>query len=170
MPLSTMQRGRGRPRKYDEPSRAVTLTLPESVIASLNEVDTDLGYAVTGLARTRLPQRIRRPAEVVMRGHHAVISVEPTPALEQRLGVELVPLPDGRALLAFDALGSAAELEVRVQGALDDPSLPANDRPVLEGVRDILRDARLSARIDVRPRQILVLTRRRARRGDAPRG
>ncbi len=44
---------RGRPRKFMVPSRAVTLTLPETVIAALEDVDHELSRAVVRIAQSR---------------------------------------------------------------------------------------------------------------------
>ena len=48
-----LRRRRGRPRKFAAPSRAVTLTLPESVIASLTRIDRDISRAIVGLTTRR---------------------------------------------------------------------------------------------------------------------
>ncbi len=63
----------GRPQKYGRPTRAVTVSLPEDVLAWLRAVDADLGRAIVTLAerpgappgaggarRIRQPRRPRR--------------------------------------------------------------------------------------------------------------
>jgi hypothetical protein len=78
-----VRRRRGRPRKFAEPTRVVSLTLPESLIASLADVHSDLGLAVARLAAQQVEQKPPRPsAELVVFGKRAVISVRPTDALE----------------------------------------------------------------------------------------
>ena len=156
-PVGTaLRRPRGRPRKFAEPTRVVTLTLPESVIAGLTRIHADLGRAVAGLVGAE-PPAPRRAAELVVFGNRAVISVRPTPSLERRIGVELVPMPDGRALISFDSPHSVAELELNIQDALDDRDLPGEDRLVFEAIRDILRDARRSKDVALVRRNIIVL-------------
>ena len=49
-----LRRGRGRPRKFAAPSRAVTLTLPESVLTALASVHEDISKAVVQLTQRRL--------------------------------------------------------------------------------------------------------------------
>src|SRR5947209_907685 len=93
---------RGRPRKFVDPSRAVTLTLPENVIAALEALDPDLSRAVVRIAQPEMAKRPHARAELAMFGRRAVIVVNPTRTLEKRTGVMLVPLTDGRALIAFD--------------------------------------------------------------------
>jgi hypothetical protein len=76
---SDVARRRGRPRKFTERSRAVTLTLPETVIAALADVDHDLSRAVVRVAQTELAAKRRYPAvELAMFGRRAVIVVNPT--------------------------------------------------------------------------------------------
>ena len=86
---------RGRPRKFEAPSRAVTLTLPEHVIDALGSVDADLSRAVVRLAQPEMAKRPHPPAELATFGTRAVIVVNPTRTLEQHTGVHLIPLPDG---------------------------------------------------------------------------
>src|SRR5262249_49790062 len=87
---------RGRPRTCAAPSRSVTLTLPETTIEALASVDRDLSRAVVRIASPALARRSHPPAELTMFGRRAVIVVNPTRTLEQRTGVFLIPLPDGR--------------------------------------------------------------------------
>lgn len=152
-----LRRGRGRPKKFDEPTRVVTLTLPESAVARLLQVHSDLARAVLGLIDARAPAPERPPAELVVFGRHAVISVRHTPTLERRIGVQLVPLPDGRALISFDSPRTIAELELAITDALDDRSLQADDRAVFEGIAAILRDARRDKHVALQHRNIIVL-------------
>ena len=157
-PISTtLRRRRGRPRKFGTPSRAVTLTLPEHVIESLSALDSDLSRAIVGLAKRRSPTNGRRPAELAVFGRRAVITIRPTRSLEQRTGIHLVPLPDGRALISFDQPKTIAELELLLFDALDDPKLDSEDRKVFEAIGDILRQARRSHDVVLRNRSIIVL-------------
>lgn len=152
-----LRRRRGRPRKFAEPTRVVSLTLPESLIASLADVHADLGLAVASLV-SRDKERTPRPsAELVVFGRRAVISVRPTRALERRLDVELVPLADGRALIALDTPVTLAEFELRIADTLEDDTLEAEDREVFETLRGILRDARRSSDVSLQRRSIIVL-------------
>jgi hypothetical protein len=153
---AALRRPRGRPRKFDEPTRVVTLTLPESVIDGLSRIHADLGRAVVGLVDKR-NATARPAAELVVFGSRAVISVRPSASLERRLGIELVPLPDGRALISFDTPQSVADLELRLHDTLEEPDLGGDDRRVFEAIRDILRDARRSKDVSLVRRNIIVL-------------
>ena len=150
---------RGRPRKFAVPSRAVTVTLPEHVIASLTSIEPDLGRAIVRLVPIRR-NVARGPAELTHFGRHAVIVVSPTRTLEKRAGVELVPLPDGRALISFPRATTLAELELNLEDALDGPQLVRGDRAVFESVLAIIRDARRANAVSVLQRSIIVLEKR----------
>jgi hypothetical protein len=148
---------RGRPRKFDGPSRPVTLTLPLRVIEALSAIDADLSRAVVRIAQPELGRRAHAPAELASFGHRAVIVVNPSRSLERRTGVGLVPLPDGRALISFDRTTTPAALELMLDDALEDATLPAADRAVFEGIVRILKDARRSGDVVLRQANIIVL-------------
>jgi hypothetical protein len=155
---------RGRPRKFEAPSRAVTLTLPQHVIEALGAVDADLSRAVVRLAEPEMAKRPHPPAELATFGTRAVIVVNPTRTLEQHTGVHLIPLPDGRALISFDAPVTIADLELMIEDAIDDHRLSASDQSVFKAIADLLRGARRSNAVQLRQRNIIVIESRRAAR------
>ena len=159
---------RGRPRKFDGPSKPVTLTLPLRVIEALSTVDADLSRAVVRIAQPELSRRPHPAAELAVFGSRAVIVVNPSRTLERRTGVGLVPLPDGRALISFDRSTTPAALELMLDDALEDPELPGADRAVFEGIVRILRAARRSREVVLRQSNIIVLEGVRRRRSAAP--
>jgi hypothetical protein len=152
---------RGRPRKFARPSRPVTLTLPNEVIEALQSIDEDVSRAIVRLVG-RVRARRHPPAELVSFGRHAVIVVNPTRTLKRRTGVELVPLPDGRALIAFDQATTIAGLELTIADALDDPDLARADRPIFASIGEILKSARRSKNMVLLQRSIILLEARRA--------
>jgi hypothetical protein len=155
--VETVRPRRGRPRKFLGRSSAVTLTLPEDVLATLRSVDTDLSRAVVRLAQPELAKRPHPPAELAVFGRKAVIVVNPTQTLEERTGVSLVPLPDGRALISFDHPLTIAQLELMLRDAVEDRRLVGADRAVFEAIAEILGEARRSEGVVVRQRSIIVL-------------
>lgn len=112
---------------------------------------------MVGLTRrdTRDMRANRKAADLLVFGRRAVITVRPTPSLEQA-GVQLVPLPDGRALIAFDDATSLSALQLSM-AALDDGSLSTEEKAVYETMSEILREARQSGDISLEARQIIVL-------------
>jgi hypothetical protein len=160
--------GRGRPPKYGRPARAITLTLPEDTLSRLGAVDADLGRAIVRIVerrtRSRVPVPAIRPAELVSYGNNAVIVVMPVKALRRLPGVQLVPIENGRCLIALESSHSIPQLELDIRDALERVGLTGIGRTTLEAVAEILRGARASR--DTRPeeRTIIVLQTRRQRR------
>lgn len=152
---------RGRPRKFTAPARPVTLTLPEHVIAALAALDADLGRAIVRLAQPLLADRPRPPAELATFGRHSVIVVNPSRSLERRTGIELLHLPDGRALISYDQPTTIAGLELLIADALEDRALPAADREIFQAIGGILKDARRSRSVALLQRNVIVLETRR---------
>ena len=155
---------RGRPRKFARPSHAVTLTLPDEIIDALSKIDADLSRAVVRLAQPEVAKRPHPPAELATFGRRAVIVVNPTRTLEQRTGVLLVPLSDGRALISFDEPLSVAQLELRIQDAVEDPRLSRADAEVFRSIGRLLRDARHAPDVAVERRHIIVIEKSSARK------
>jgi hypothetical protein len=164
VPLAALPaRRRGRPRKFATPSRAVTVTLPDEIIDSLSRIHHDLSRAIVRHAGR--PTRVsREAADLLVFGKRAVITIRPTPSLEPRTGVHLVPLPDGRALIAFDAPMSIADIELMLDDALEDTELKPDDRRVYESLRLILKDARRSSQVSLLRQNIIVLESARGAR------
>ena len=161
--MQDLEPRRGRPRKFAEPSRAITLTLPEHIIAALGEVDADLSRAIVRVTeRTRQGRapsaRAVSPAVALTRfGRHAVIVVMPSPALGRVKGVELVPMPDGRALIALERARNIADLELTLEDALDGAELSKTDEETFRSLLSVLREARRSKVVSLLQRSIIVL-------------
>ena len=169
LPAALVSPHRGRPRKFGRPAQPVTVTLPDDVVRALRTVDPDLSRAIVRLAETSRSSLVQRPpVELAHYGHSAVIIVTPGKGIGRLPGVELVPLPDGRALISLDRQTGVAEFEVMVRDALDTDEVPPAERTILEALADILRAARRSRTLSLRERSIIVLesesTRSRNRR------
>lgn len=167
-PPSGLKPRRGRPRKFSAPSRAVTLTLPEHIIAALDAVDHDLSRAVVRVAQPEVAKRPHPPAELATFGRRAVIVVHPSRTLEERTGIILVPLSDGRALISFDEPMTIARLELRIQDELEDHRLPEEDARIFESIADILKNARRAGDVTLSERHIIVLESNRPGRRRVP--
>jgi len=161
-PVTNISPRRGRPRKFSGPSRAVTLTLPIQVLEALSAIDLDLSRAVVRLTQPELAKQPHPPAELAVFGRRAVIIVNPTRTLEERTGIDLVPLPDGRALISFDSPGTIAALELRIEDAIEDRRLSREDQAIFEAIASILKTARRSDDIVLVERNIIVLEARRS--------
>lgn len=148
---------RGRPRKFSRPARAITLTLPEDVIATLKAIDSDISRAIVRTVEPLLPIQARPSAELTPFGDRAVIVVTPSRELRNRTGVELLPLSDGRALMALDDQLSVSQFELRLRDALADSTLEHPERETFETLAQILRDTRRRGGSTIHERSIIVL-------------
>jgi len=158
--------GRGRPKKYGRPARAVTVTLPEDVLAALNDADTDLGRAIVQLVERRRKVRPRplKAAEITSYGTRSVIVVPEARSLRRLAGVQLVPIGNGRCLIALEPPYSIPQLELDIRDLLSQKGLLGTERKTLDAVAAILRTARVSRDVVPQERTIIVLAARRNRR------
>ena len=131
------------------------------MIDALHAVDADLSRAVVRLTQPELAKRPHAPAELARYGQRAVIVVNPTRTLEQRTGITLVPLPDGRALISFERPRTIADLELTISDSIADSRLSRDDQATFQAIEEILRAARRSKDITVHQRSIIVLESRR---------
>jgi hypothetical protein len=165
MPILDVRRGR--PRKFSRPAHTVTLTLPDDVIERLGALDADLGRAVVRLALSQQPHASPSVVDVSTFGGRAVILVPPTRRLAALPGVELVPIADGRMLIALEEPLTEEAFELLVRDALEDPGLKGTDRELFAELARVLREARVETRVTLR--RILVLRARpTSRRASAP--
>jgi len=164
--MSILYVRRGRPRKFSRPARTVTLTLPDDVIDRLSAIDQDLGRAVVRLTLSHEPQAAASVVEVATFGNRAVILVPPARRLASLPGVELVPIADGRMLIALEEPLSEEAFELLVRDTLEDSSLKSADRELFTELARVLRKARVETRVTLR--RILVLRARNGSRQGTP--
>ena len=157
---------RGRPPKFTRPSRTITVTLPDDVLEALAGFDSDIGRAIVRLAMSVGSKHHHAGVEVATFGSRAVIVVNPTRALSGMTGVELVPLADGRSLIALDDEMSEPQFELAVRDALDRNDVTAADRLLLERLAAVLQDARRTGTLVLR--RIIVLHAGAPAKGPAP--
>jgi len=155
--VRTFANRRGRPRKFSRPARAVTLTLPEDIIATLKLIDADISRAIVRTIEPLVPGSPRPAAELTPFGDRAVIVVTPSRELRDRTGVELLPLSDGRALMALDDQLSVSQFELRLRDALADTTLEHPERETFEALAQILRETRQRNGSAIHERSIIVL-------------
>jgi hypothetical protein len=133
------------------------LTLPEDVLDVLGSIDPDLSRAVVKIAQPGVARRPHPPAELAAFGRKAVIVVNPSATLASRTGVLLIPLTDGRALIAFDESMTTARLELKIQDEIEDRRLAERDAQVFKSIRALLKEARRSKDVVMQQRNIIVL-------------
>jgi hypothetical protein len=148
----------GRPPKFGRRARPITITLPEDLVERLKAQHLDIGRAIVELFEPTA-ERSQAPVQLAEFGHSALILVPPASALRRLEGLELIPLSNGRALIALDHPMSPSDLELALHDTLAAPDLPEADRAIVANVVDILREARTSARARLRQRTIVILER-----------
>ncbi len=113
----------GRPPKFAEPSRPVTLTLPESTLTDLEQISPDRSRAIVELTKKALPTG--RTAEalveiVEMAKNTGLVVIGPSKVLRKMSFLRLVEVAPLRYLLAFEHGHNFHSLEIAVTDALDD--------------------------------------------------
>ena len=129
----------GRPPKFDEPSRPVTLTLPESVLDGLSAIDPDRSQAIVKLARAAMGQGPdgRPPVEIVeMVKSTGLLVIGPCQALRRIPFLHLIEVAPGRFLLALARGNDFKALEIALRDVLED--IPDHDKREKELVQLLL--------------------------------
>ena len=117
------RRGSGRPPKYGEPSRPVTVTLPDSTLKGLERIDPDRGKAIVKLARAAVSSGERPLVEVVEVGAGTgLVIVGPSQILRKIPFLHLVEVAPARYLLAMDRGNDFRALEIELADLVDDLS------------------------------------------------
>ena len=110
-----------------------------------------------------LADRPHPPAELATFGRHSVIVVNPSRTFERRTGIELLHLPDGRALISFDQPTTIAGLELMIARRARGPVTAAEPTArSSKRIAGILKSARRSDTVTLLQRNVIVLETRRA--------
>lgn len=124
---SNRNRG-GRPRKFNESSRPITVTLPERTLRLLASVDGDRALAITKATDwvTRSKEKNVPTVEIVeVEKGQGIILVGPSKCLQRLAWLTLVEIAPARFLLVIPSGTAVERLEVAVMDMLD--NLAKND-------------------------------------------
>jgi hypothetical protein len=165
---------RGRPPKFNRPTRVVALTLPDDVVQSLRRIDADLARAVVTLVekhagRAPAASSERPEAELVsVAGRRSLIVVKRA-VFRSLPGIQFIPLDADRAFLALNPARGLSDLELAVLDRLEEDGLDPHERQALRSFRARLRQWRRdpSTRFEVRS-IIVVESLGRSRPGARP--
>ena len=161
----------GRPAKFAEPSRPVTMTLPERILDRLREIDDDRARAVVKAVESALggPGPAPGPvSELPVAPDESLLTVARSRRLAAIPWLTLVEIAPGRHLVALREGIPVEKLEVALQDLLDADDPPAGvERALLRTLLERIRTPRRNQA--VRAEQILVVhaapaPRRRAAR------
>ena len=136
----------GRPPKFAEPSRPVTVTLPERVLQLLTVVDSDRAKAITKVADSALNinDKPLKPVTTVNIGEcRAIILVGYSEQLNRIPWLRFIEVAPARHLISIRSGTSIESMEVAIQDLLDDlPKVESLDREILETLMHIIRASR----------------------------
>ena len=168
-PSESTNRG-GRPPKFREPSRPVTVTLPQRTLNLLGTVDRDRARAIVRVTDNAVSAAMadRPPVEVVeVTPGLGVILVGPSRFLHRIAWLRLVELAPGRHLLSIPSGTPVESLEVVLHDLLE--SIPAEDTResvILERLGALVRTLR--RRGDVSKAEMLFVDTTRRREWERP--
>ena len=136
----------GRPPKFDEPRRPVTMTLPERTLRRLAAVDADRASAVVKLVDSTVPAKegARKLVEVVeVAPGAAIIVVAPSRFLRRIPWLKLAEVTPGRHLLTVVPGTAIESLEVAILDILEGlPPSEVYERNILEELRRLIGASR----------------------------
>lgn len=139
---TTCRKGQGgRPPKFAESRRAVTVTLPDRTLKSLERVSADRARAIVKCVDAVVRGNAGAPPDVelveVMSGK-ALIIVGPCQALGRIEWLKLVEIAPARYLIMLPSGKPIECLEVEIQDILDGLGPDDEDRPLLERLREVM--------------------------------
>ena len=148
----------GRPPKFAEPRRVVTLTLPESTLRDLEIIDPDRARAIVQATELALAAETggRAVDLLAVAPDSSVVILPFCRALTEIEGLALVRILPGRYLVLLEPKVTLSEVEVAVLDRIEVLDPEAEDRPILEALLDRLRTLRRARRI--RTRQVLLIS------------
>jgi hypothetical protein len=157
-PLTGRRLG-GRPRKYAEPSQPVTVTLPQTTLRQLEQIDSDRGRAIVKLAKNASFEMDEgRPVVDVVEigGGTALVVVGGASILQQISFIRLVEVALGRYLIALLPGHGIHELEVALSDIVEDrQNITEADRDLISQLLIRLRNFRKAESVSTA--QILLL-------------
>jgi hypothetical protein len=141
---------KGRPPKFKEPRRPITVTLPDSTLALLAAIDSDRARAIVKATNAAVPanRKGRKSVELVeiMPGLGIIIT-GPSRYLQKIKWLRLIELTPSRFLLTIPTGTAVDSLELAVVDLLQNLKPKEEwEKSVLEALRDLMRDLRRAGR------------------------
>ena len=151
----------GRPAKFNEPSRPVTITLPDRILARLPEIDGDRAKGIVKAVEAVLGGGPCGPAaepvgELAVAKDEALLVVARSRLLASVPWIGLVEIAPGRHLLSLRGGATIEKLEVTLGDLLDThPDASEEERRILRTLLSRIRTPRRDQA--VRKDEILVV-------------
>ena len=146
----------GRPAKFAEPRRPVTMTLPERILDRLAEIDADRARAVVKAVEAALggDRAVEPVGELRIASDETLLTIADSPLLRRLPWLTLIEVAPGRHVLSLRDGVPVEKLEVALEDLLDAGAPPA-ERRVLRRLLDRIRTPRRNRA--VRTESILVV-------------
>lgn len=142
----------GRPRKFEGPSRVVTLTLPEETIDKLREINEDRAKAIvmaTQIAAPREGARAGRVEVIQVAEDVGMIMVPASDGLKSIPDLRLVQIAPNRCLLLLSSGTPLSDIEIALADRLETRGdRSADDQHVIAQLLQHIRAYRRSKRVD----------------------
>ena len=149
--LGTQKRAGGRPPKFDEPRRAVTVTLPDRTLRQLRSIHPDRARAIAKVTETVVGAHEpawKRVELVEIAPGQAVIVVGPCASLRRVPWLKLVEIAPGRNLLIIPSGTAVESLEIAILDLLETlGDAERDERPLLQELRGELGRLRRQHRV-----------------------
>lgn len=137
---------KGRPPKFQEPRRPITVTLPESALAQLAAIDADRAKAIVKATAAALPvdKPAHKPVELVeVLPGLSIIVIGPSRHLQKIKWLRLVELAPLRFLLTIPSGTAVDSLELAVIDLLRNlKSYEHWEKSLLEALGELMRRLR----------------------------
>jgi hypothetical protein len=143
---------KGRPPKFQEPRRPVTVTLPESTLAKLAAINPDRAQAIVKATDAAMPRKAsghkQRVELVEVMPGLGVIIVGPSRYLQKIKWLRLVEVAPMRYLLVVPSGTAIDSLEVAIIDLLENLDQGEEwEKAILEQLRDMMRSLRLGGKL-----------------------
>jgi hypothetical protein len=142
---------KGRPPKFRESRRPVTVTLPETTLARLAAINPDRAQAIVKAVGAAVPSDANHPKQVELvevAPGVGIILVGPSRYLKRIKLLRLVEIAPTRYLLTIPSGTPVDSLELAVVDLLENvKSLDEWEMSILEQLRDLMRTLRLEDKL-----------------------
>lgn len=145
----------GRPRKFEGPSRVITLTLPEDTIDRLSQINTDRAKAIVHAVEIATPpeSETRSAVELIeVASKVGMLTVPYCRYLHGIPGLQFINIAPNRFLMALSVGSTSSSVEITVSDELEklaDDDDKMREREILEQLLTHLRTLRRSDRVNL---------------------
>jgi hypothetical protein len=141
----------GRPRKFKEPSRPVTVTLPERTLDRLELIDSDRARAIVKAVDGAVEDEqgaLRRVDVIEMAPGTGLLVVPATRTLAKIPWLKMIEIAPGRFLIAIQSGTAIEKVEVALNDLIDEAKRSApQDDDVLTVLRETVAKLRRKERV-----------------------